>query len=116
VKPPVAPSDASSLTDGIRQHGERNIRKLIWALSATSLAVCGAALAAPTLVGTTTSASGIDGVVADSVTYDVTFSTSSFGSTFSTAKAASEASLALVADLNTLAVTGLSFGGASGAV
>jgi hypothetical protein len=91
------------------------VRKhLIGALSATSLAVCGPALAAPTLVGTTTNASGIDGVVVNSVTYDVTFSTASFGSTFSTAKGGSEASIALAADLNTLSVTGLSIVGASG--
>jgi hypothetical protein len=43
-------------------------KQLIGALCAASLAVCGAALAAPTLVGTKTNASGIDGVVVDSVT------------------------------------------------
>jgi hypothetical protein len=45
-------------------------KQLIGALGAASLAVCGAALAAPTLVGTKTNASGIDGVVVDSVTYE----------------------------------------------
>jgi hypothetical protein len=89
-------------------------KQLIGALGAASLAVCGAGLAAPTLVGTTTNASGIDGVVVDSVTYDVTFSTSSFDSTFSTASSAATASVDLATDLNRLSVTGLSFGGASG--
>ena len=86
-------------------------KQLIRALAAASLAVCGAAFAAPTLVGTTTNASGIDGVVVSGVTYDVTFSTSSFDSTFSLADAASDA---LADDLITLSVTGLSFGEASG--
>jgi hypothetical protein len=89
-------------------------KQLIGALGAASVAVCGAALAAPTLVGTPKNASGIDGVVVDSVTFDVTFSTSSFGSTFSTDSSAEAASDALRDDLTTLSVTGLSFGGASG--
>jgi len=88
--------------------------RLIGALGSASLAVCGAALAAPTLVGTTTNASGIDGVVVDSVTYDVTFSTSSFDSTFSTILGAYDAAHALANDLQTLSVTGLSNGGTSG--
>src|SRR5215475_11776437 len=90
------------------------LKQLIGALGAASLAVCGAALAGPALVGTTTNASGIDGVVVNGVTYDVTFSTSSFDSTFTTASSASIASLALAADMNIVLVTGLSFGGASG--
>jgi len=85
-------------------------KQLIGALGAASLVVCGAALGAPTLVGTPTSASGIDGVVVDSVTYDVTFSKSSFDSTFSTVSASFEAAFALADDLNILSVTGLSFG------
>jgi len=48
-----------------------------------TIALSGYTMATPTLVGTTTNASGIDGVVVDGVTYDVTFSTSSFDSTFS---------------------------------
>jgi len=82
----------------------------IGALGAASLAVCAAALAAPTLVGTPTNASGIDGVVVHAVTYDVTFSTSSFDSTFSTVSASFAAAFALAVDLNQLSVTGLSFG------
>lgn len=89
-------------------------KQLIGTLGAASLAVSGAAFAAPTLVGTTTNASGVDGVVVDSVTYDVTFSTSSFDSTFSTSSGSSAASVALAADLTALSVRGLSFGGASG--
>jgi hypothetical protein len=97
------------------RHGEKAMRKqLIGALGAASLAVSRAALAAPTLVGTTTNASGIDGVVVGSVTYDVTFSTSSFDSTFSTFVGAQDASFVLAGDLNALSVTGLSFRGASG--
>src|SRR5215469_17059196 len=89
-------------------------KQLVGALGAASLTVCGAALAGPTVVGTKTNASGIDGVVVNSVTYDVTFSTSSFDSTFNTASSAVAASLALAGALNILPVTGLSFGGASG--
>ena len=66
------------------------------------------------LVGTPTNASGIDGVVVDDVTYDVTFSTSSFDSTFNTNPLAKFASLSLAGALQGLRVTGLSFGGASG--
>ncbi|MBV9531544.1 MAG: PEP-CTERM sorting domain-containing protein [Bradyrhizobium sp.] len=91
------------------------MRKLLLVtLGAVSLALCGAALAAPTLVGTTDSAIGVDGVVVDSVTYDVTFGTSSFDSTFSTASSANDASFALARDLNTLSVTGLRFPGGAG--
>jgi hypothetical protein len=68
------------------------------------------ALAAPTLVGTPNNASGVDGVVVDSATYDVTFSKSSFDSTFSTVGEAFAAASALAVDLNELSVTGLSFG------
>jgi hypothetical protein len=78
------------------------------------LALSGVGISAPTLVGTTTNASGIDGVVVDSVTYDVTFSNSSFDSTFSSDPGATDAATALANDLTTLSVTGLSFGGASG--
>jgi len=89
-------------------------KQLTGALGAASLAVCGVALAAaPTLVGTPTNASGIDGIVVDDATYDVTFSTSSFDSTF-TGRAALFASRTLAGGLNGLGVTGLSFGGASG--
>ena len=85
-------------------------KQLVGALGAASLAVCGAALPAPTLVGTPTNASGIDGVVVNSVTYDVTFSTSSFDSTFSTASTADTASVVLAGDLMRLRVTGLCLG------
>jgi len=78
------------------------------------LALSGAALSAPTLVGTTTNASGIDGVIVAGSPYDVTFSTSSFDSTFSTMPAAFYASSALGLDLDILGVTGLSFGKARG--
>jgi len=64
------------------------------------------------LVGSPTNARGIDGIVLLDVTYDVTFSTSSFDSTFT--DKASVASRVLAGDLSALKVTGLSFGGASG--
>jgi hypothetical protein len=85
-------------------------KQLTGALGAASLAACGATLAAPTLVGTPNNASGIDGVVVDSVTYDVTFIKSSFDSTFSNVGEAFAAASALAVDLNELSVTGLSFG------
>ena len=85
-----------------------------WLGAVALLAASGTALAAPTLVGTTTNASGIDGVVVGPITYDVTFSTSSFDSTFTRQSTATTAAAVLSTDLNTLKVTGLSFGGASG--
>jgi hypothetical protein len=70
-----------------------------------------AANAAATLVGTTTNPTGIDGLVVDGTTYNVTFSTTTlntftFGSTVST-----DARSALADALNALNVTSL--GGAS---
>jgi PEP-CTERM motif len=88
--------------------------QILGLLSVALIGVSGYATAAPTLVGTPTNASGIDGVVVDAVTYDVTFSTSSFDSTFGTFSGALDASFALAADLNALSVTGLSLMGASG--
>ena len=76
------------------------------------LALSSVAISAPTLVGTPTNASGIDGIVVDGVKYDVTFSTSSFDSTFT--DRALLASRVLAGGLNALKVKGLSFGGASG--
>ena len=83
------------------------------------VSVSGAAFAAPvspppTLVGTTTNASGIDGVVVGNFVYDVSFSTSSFDSPFTDNSTAGPASVALAMDLSNLLVTGLSYGGASG--
>src|SRR5262249_35420723 len=110
VTPPLR-AERNKLNTHKTRCGGRAMRKQpIGAFGAASLAVCGAALAVPTVVGTTTNASGIDGVVVNSVTYDVTFSTSSFDSTFSTASSAVAASLALANDLNIERVTGLSFG------
>jgi hypothetical protein len=90
------------------------MKSRILGLLAVALIAVSANAMGQTLVGTTTDASGIDGVVVGSVTYDVTFSTSSFDSTFDTSLAAMDPSVALAADLNALSVTGLSNGGASG--
>ena len=76
------------------------------------LALSGVAMSTPTLVGTPDNASGIDGVVVDSATYDVTFSfMSGFDPTFSTMSAAHDAAVALASDLNALSVTGLGLPG-----
>lgn len=77
------------------------------------LALSGAALASPTLEGTKTDPTGIDNLVSDGTNYDVTFSTTSFGSTFTAGTPASiDAALALANALNSLDVTEL--GGVSG--
>jgi hypothetical protein len=72
------------------------------------------ALKADTLVGGTTSTSGIDGLVVDSVTYDVTFVNNSYNNTFpanptffGNTSGASDAQVALYSALNNLDVTGL---------
>ena len=95
------------------------MRKMNLLAAMALLAVSGAAFAAPvspppTLVGTTTNASGIDGVVVGNFVYDVSFSTSSFDSPFTDSSTAGPASVALAMDLSNLLVTGLSYGGASG--
>src|SRR5690348_5953489 len=46
------------------------------------LAFCGTGIAASSLVCTTTDPTGIDGLVVDGVTYNVTFSTAAFDSPF----------------------------------
>ena len=69
---------------------------------------------AVTLVGTTNNASGIDGLVIDSVTYDVTFVNGSYNSVYTTPPTflgndtgAGDATTALIAALKVLGVTNL---------
>ena len=78
----------------------------------------GLSVAAPayavTLVGTTTDASGINGVVIDSVTYNVTFVNGSYNSVYTSLptflgnnSGATDATTALISALNGLGVTNL---------
>jgi len=95
----------------------------MWRLKITSFAVgvfittacmvaAGPSYADPILVGTTTDATGIDGLVVDGTTYDVTFIFSSYDSVYATTPptffgngpGAADASSALVSALNTLGV------------
>jgi hypothetical protein len=70
---------------------------------------------AATLVGTTSDATGIDGLVVDSVTYDVTFTNDSYSNVYSSVQptffgnqvGADHAAQALVSALNALGVTNL---------
>ncbi len=72
------------------------------------LALCGTGMAAPTLVGTTTDPSGINGLVVDGITYNVTFSTTTFDSPFTRGTTASEdAAKAIEAVFSTAGVTEL---------
>jgi len=54
------------------------------------LAFWGTGIAAPALVGTTTDPTGIDDLVVDGVTYNVTFSTTAFDSPFARGTTASQ--------------------------
>jgi hypothetical protein len=71
---------------------------------------------AATLVGTTTTAMGIDGLVVDGLTYNVTFVNGSYNSVYAStpptfsgnASAATDASAALAAALTSFSVTALS--------
>lgn len=89
--------------------------KKLLGLLAVGLA-CGsmAAKGTPTLVGSTDNASGVDGVVVNSITYNVSFSVSSYDATFTSGADQLAAATSLSAALNLLSVTGLSYGGSSG--
>jgi PEP-CTERM motif len=72
------------------------------------LTLSAVAVSAPTLVGTTTDPTGINGLVVDGVTYDVTFSTTTFDSPFTLGTAASEAAAKAIASVfSTAGVTEL---------
>lgn len=88
--------------------------KVACILGALLMFMSDAVFAAPTLVGSKTDASGIDGVVVDGVTYNVVFSRTSFGSTFTSYSSGEAAGRALTNALDALGVTGLSYGGTSG--
>jgi len=70
-----------------------------------------AADAAATLVGSTTNPTGINGLVVDGTTYNVTFSTTTLNTFTQGTTLSTDATAALVAAVNSLNVTGL--GGAS---
>jgi hypothetical protein len=75
------------------------------------LAFSGAALATPTLEGTTTAPTGIDNLVIDGKTYDVTFSTTTFDSPFTFGTTASQdAATAIAGAFNTVSVKELGLG------
>lgn len=79
------------------------------------LATSSVALANPVLLGSTSDPTGINGLVVDGTTYDVTFSTQSFNDLFSgslptfwhDASGAYDAAVALAGSLADLGVTGL---------
>jgi hypothetical protein len=82
----------------------RTLALLVFAL----LGVSANAMAAPTLVGTTTDPTGINGLVVDGTTYNVTLSTTMFDSPFTYGSAASIAAATdLAAALTSLGVTEL---------
>jgi hypothetical protein len=89
-------------------------------LTASALIVIGAMVGpglsyADTLVGTTTDATGIDGLVVDGVTYDVTFENAAYNTVYATTPptflgnqtGATDAANALVTALNAFSVTDL---------
>jgi len=83
-------------------------RALCGAVGIVMLSFCGTGVAAPTLVGTTTDPTGIDGLVVDGVTYDVTFSITAFDSPFVRGTAASQdAATAVAAVFSSAGVTEL---------
>jgi hypothetical protein len=72
------------------------------------LAFCSTGMAAPTLLGTTTDPTGINGLVVDGLTYNVTFSTTTFDSPFTGGTSASQdAANAIAAVFSTAGVTEL---------
>lgn len=69
--------------------------------------VSGGASATPTLVGTTTNPTGINGLVVDGTTYNVTFSTTTLNSFTPGTTLSTDAAAALADALNSLSVTAL---------
>lgn len=88
------------------------------------MALLGSQASASTLVGTTSAATGIDGLLVDGVTYNVTFVHDSYNNVYSSTpptflgepSTADDAANALADALTALAVTEVSAAGADGAV
>jgi hypothetical protein len=92
--------------------GDGSVSKpqLIWVVTML-LAACATARAAPRLLGTATDPTGVEGLVFDTATYDVTFSLSTFSSTFAGEPGfASDAAGALAKVLEAYGVTALDGG------
>jgi hypothetical protein len=93
----------------------RAMRSLFAILVTAGLAGnCGASGAAPVLLGTSVNPTGVDGLVVDGITYDVTFSAASYVATYPAAPTfegnvtgAHDAAVALRTFLNASGVTGL---------
>jgi hypothetical protein len=84
------------------------LRALRASVGIALLAFCSTGMAAPTLLGTTTDPTGINGLVVDGVTYDVTFSTTKFDSPFTSGTTASQdAANAIAAVFSSAGVTEL---------
>jgi hypothetical protein len=90
----------------VEPQGLRVVMKTLTSIG-LAISLSTAAYAAPILEGTTTDPTGIDGVVVDSTTYDVTFSTTTLNSFSFPSTISSDADLALASALSTLSVTGL---------
>src|ERR1051326_6453871 len=81
----------------------RNLALVVAILGGTAL-VSGSANATPTLVGTTTNPTGIDGLVVDGTIYNVTFSTTTLNTFTAGTTLSVDAATALKDALNTLGV------------
>ena len=86
-----------------------DFRNLVFAVAALGCtAFLSSANATPTLVGTTTNPTGINGLVVDGTIYDVTFSVTTLNSPFTfNVPPSGDAALALADALNLLGVTSL---------
>lgn len=91
----------------------RNLALVVTILGCTAL-VSGSANAAPTLVGTTTNPTGIDGLVVDGTIYNVTFSTTTLNTFTEGSTLSIDAAASLASALNSLSVTQLNNEGGLG--
>jgi hypothetical protein len=87
----------------------RNLALVVAILGGTAL-VSGSANATPTLVGTTTNPTGIDGLVVDGTIYNVTFSTTTLNTFTAGTTLSIDAGTALASALTALSVTQLGSG------
>ena len=83
--------------------------RVLWraAMCAAALVASSAAIASPVLLGTTTNPTGIDGLVVDGTTYNVTFSITTLNSFTQGTVQSIDAAIALSAALNSLGVVEL---------